>query len=79
MRMARAGCPREVFASDAIVLLHEATASAMPDLDRLAAAALRETTRKKRKLVERDWPRLHITKRLGVCTAFADRLMLFAI
>jgi len=54
LRMERAGCAREVFASDAIVLLHEATAGAMRDLDRLAAAALRETARKKRKLVERD-------------------------
>jgi len=45
---------REVFASDATVLLHEATLGAMRDLDRLAAAALRETARKKRKLVERD-------------------------
>ena len=54
MRMERAGCTREVFASDAIVLLHETTAGAMRDLDRLAAAALRETARKKRKLVERD-------------------------
>jgi type II secretory pathway predicted ATPase ExeA len=54
LRMKRAGCDREVFASDAAVLLHEATAGAMRDLDRLAAAALRETARKKRKLVERD-------------------------
>ena len=53
-RLRRAGCDRETFASDAIVLLHEATAGAMRDLDRLAAAALRETARKKRKLVERD-------------------------
>ena len=52
--MARAGCNREVFASDATVLLHEATVGAMRDLDRLAAASLRETARKKRKLVERD-------------------------
>jgi general secretion pathway protein A len=44
----------EVFGSDAVVLLHEATVGAMRDLDRLAAAALRETARKKRKLVERD-------------------------
>ena len=42
------------FASDATALLHEATAGAMRDLDRLAAAALRETAKKKRKLVERD-------------------------
>lgn len=54
LRMERAGCTREVFASDATVLLHEATVGAMRDLDRLAAAALRETARKKRKLVERD-------------------------
>lgn len=53
LRMRRAGCDREVFALDASVLLHEAT-GAMRDLDRLAAAALRETARKKRKLVERD-------------------------
>jgi len=52
--MERAGCAREVFASDAIVLLHEATAGAMRDLDRLAAAAPRETAHRKRKLVERD-------------------------
>jgi type II secretory pathway predicted ATPase ExeA len=37
MRVARAGCHREVFASDAIVVLHEAP-SALCDLDRLAAA-----------------------------------------
>lgn len=54
MRLERAGCTRELFASDAIVLLHEATVGAMRDLDRLATAALRETARKKRKLVERD-------------------------
>ena len=54
MRLERAGCTREVFASDATVLLHEATVGAMRDLDRLAAAALRESARKKRKLVECD-------------------------
>jgi general secretion pathway protein A len=54
MRLARAGCKREVFASDAVTVLHEATLGAMRDLDRLAAHALRETARKNRKLVERD-------------------------
>jgi hypothetical protein len=34
-------------------LLHEATISAMRAPDRLAAAPLRETARKKRKLVDR--------------------------
>jgi type II secretory pathway predicted ATPase ExeA len=42
MRMEPAGCTCEVFAGDAVVLLHEATVGAMRDLDRLAAAALRE-------------------------------------
>ena len=54
LRLQRAGCERELFASDAIGLLHEATLGAMRDIDRLAAAALRETAKKKRKLVERD-------------------------
>ncbi|MEZ4361483.1 MAG: hypothetical protein R3B48_14950 [Kofleriaceae bacterium] len=53
-RLARAGCTREAFAPNAILMLHEATAGAMRDLDRLAAAALRETARRKRKIVERD-------------------------
>lgn len=54
MRLSRAGVDRELFASDAVVLLHEATAGSMRDLDRLGGNALRETARKKRKLVERD-------------------------
>ena len=54
MRLERAGCKREVFSSDAVVVLHEATLGAMRDLDRLAAHALRETARKNKKLVERD-------------------------
>lgn len=53
-RLRRVGCDRELFASDAVAMLHEATLGAMRDLDRLATAALREATRKKRKLVERD-------------------------
>jgi type II secretory pathway predicted ATPase ExeA len=54
LRLRQAGCDREIFATDAVGLLHEATAGAMRDLDRLAAAALRETAKKKRKIVERD-------------------------
>jgi hypothetical protein len=52
--MRRAGCDREVFAADAIAMLHEATRGAMRDLDRLATLALRDSAKKKRKLVERD-------------------------
>ena len=54
MRLARVGCNREVFTSDATALLHEAALGSMRDLDRLATAALREAARRKKKLVERD-------------------------
>jgi type II secretory pathway predicted ATPase ExeA len=54
LRLRRAGCDRELFATDAAALLHEATAGAMRELDRLAGVALREAARKKRRLVERD-------------------------
>ena len=54
MRLARVGCDRELFASDATAMIHEASAGGMRDIDRIATAALREAARKKRKLVERD-------------------------
>ena len=54
MRLHRAGCERELFASDAIAMIHEAAMGGMRDADRLATAALREAARMKRKLVERD-------------------------
>jgi general secretion pathway protein A len=53
-RLARAGCDREIFASDALAMLHEAASGALRDLDRLATAALREAAKRKKKLVERD-------------------------
>ena len=54
VRLTRAGCERELFASDALAMLHEAASGALRDVDRLATAALREATRRKKKLVERD-------------------------
>jgi type II secretory pathway predicted ATPase ExeA len=54
MRLRRAGCDREVFASDAVALLHENTAGAMRNIDRIATVALREAAKKKKRLVERD-------------------------
>lgn len=54
LRLERAGCDREVFASDAIAMLHEAASGALRDVDRLATSALREAAKKKKKLVERD-------------------------
>jgi len=54
LRLAKAGCERELFSSDAIAMLHEAAGGALRDIDRIATNALREAARKKRKLVERD-------------------------
>ena len=53
-RLAQIGCTRELFASDAVAMLHEATRGSMRDIDRLATAALRFAARNKRRLVERD-------------------------
>jgi len=54
LRLLRVGCDRELFASDAVAMLHEAACGALRDIDRIATRALREVARKKRKLVERD-------------------------
>ena len=54
LRLQRAGCDRELITADALAALHSATGGALRDLDRLAAAALRESHKKKRRLVERD-------------------------
>jgi type II secretory pathway predicted ATPase ExeA len=53
-RLARVGCAHEIVASDVLAMLHEATRSAMRDIDRIATAALRQAARHKRRLVERD-------------------------
>jgi type II secretory pathway predicted ATPase ExeA len=54
MRIARVGVERDVFTADAISMLHEAAGASLRDVDRLATMALRETARRKKKLVERD-------------------------
>lgn len=53
-RLAHAGCERELFTSDAIAMLHEATCGSLRDVDRIATAALRMASRRKKRLVERD-------------------------
>jgi type II secretory pathway predicted ATPase ExeA len=53
-RLALAGSDKELFAKDAVALLHEASGGAHRELDRLASLALREAARRKKKLVERD-------------------------
>jgi general secretion pathway protein A len=54
MRVTRVGGTKELFASDAIAMLHEAAAASLRDIDRLASLALRLAARRKRKTVERD-------------------------
>jgi general secretion pathway protein A len=54
MRLGRAGCDRELFASEALAALHEAVGTSLREIDRLATAALREAARRKKRLVERD-------------------------
>jgi type II secretory pathway predicted ATPase ExeA len=54
VRLRRAGCERDLFPQDSVTLLHEATAGALRDLDRLAATCLRHAARKKRKVIDRD-------------------------
>ena len=53
-RLRRAGCDRELFAADAVSMLHEAAGGSLRDIDRLATQALRAAARRKRKSVDRD-------------------------
>jgi type II secretory pathway predicted ATPase ExeA len=53
-RLRLAGCDRELFSLDTIVLLHDHAGGALRNIDRLATAALREAARKKRKTVDAE-------------------------
>ena len=53
-RMRKAGVEREVFTSDAIAMIHEASLGSLREIDRIATGALRFAARRKKKLVERD-------------------------
>jgi type II secretory pathway predicted ATPase ExeA len=53
-RLATAGCDREVFARDAIGLVHEAARGILRDIDRLCLLGLHHAARADRTLVERD-------------------------
>ena len=53
LRLRRAGCDRELFDSDAVALLHQATQGAMRELDRLATDCLRIAAVKKRRMIDR--------------------------
>jgi type II secretory pathway predicted ATPase ExeA len=54
VRLGRVGCERELFATDAIAMLHESASGALREIDRLATSALKESARRKKKIVERD-------------------------
>lgn len=53
-RLRAVGCDRDLFATDAVSLLHEAALGSLRDIDRFATLCLRAAARKKRKTVERD-------------------------
>ena len=53
-RLARTGGKANVFASDALSLIHEGTAGQLRDIDRVATACLRAAARRKLKTVDRE-------------------------
>lgn len=53
-RMKRAGCEREVFSSDALSLMHEASRGHLRDLDRIATDCLKLAQKKRVRIVDRD-------------------------
>ena len=54
LRLKQAGITDPLFAPDALARLHETTLGVLRDIDRIAAAALRDAARKKRRIVEGD-------------------------
>lgn len=52
-RLREAGADRDIFPDDALGALHELSSGSLRDIDRLAAAALRDCARKKKRLVDR--------------------------
>jgi general secretion pathway protein A len=53
-RLKHAGITGDVFTSDAVAMLHEATHGTLRDIDRLAMGAMRVAAKRNKKLVERD-------------------------
>jgi general secretion pathway protein A len=53
-RMKSAGCEREVFSSDALSLLHEASRGHLRDIDRIATDCLKLAHKKRGRIVDRD-------------------------
>jgi type II secretory pathway predicted ATPase ExeA len=53
-RLNHAGCGHEVFAADAIALLHEAASGTLRNIDRIATACLKAAARRKQGLIDRQ-------------------------
>jgi len=53
-RLAKASFERDLFTSDALTMLHEASGGSLRGIDRIAMLAIRDSARRKKKLVERD-------------------------
>jgi general secretion pathway protein A len=53
-RLKAAGVDHELFSRESLAALHELASGSLREIDRIASAALRESARRKRKLVERD-------------------------
>ena len=53
-RMKSAGCDREVFSSDALSLIHEASRGHLRDIDRIATDCLKLAQKKRVRIIDRD-------------------------
>jgi general secretion pathway protein A len=69
-RLHRVGCDKDLFAPDAVTLLHETTQGTLREIDRLATWALCCATRKKRRLVDRELMAQAIDSEQSPPTAF---------
>jgi len=69
-RLRRVGCDKELFAPEAVTLLHETTQGTLREIDRLATWALCCATRKKRRIVDRELMAQAIDSELSPPTAY---------
>lgn len=69
-RLRRVGCDKDLFAPEAVTLLHETTQGTLREVDRLATWALCHATRKKRRLVDRELMAQAIDSEQSPPTAF---------
>mgnify|MGYP001032105292 CR=1 FL=1 len=53
-RLKQVGCKRDVFTENAVALIHEASLGRLRDIDRLATAALKTASRRKKKIIDHN-------------------------